>query len=196
MTARAAFLVLTAAVSTASPPFATGATPAASEPAHAARSPGREDLDLPPEALQRLSPEQITSILREREQSRATFASRPPDLVGTILFFGTLVTVVLLVQVFATRRERLRQDTIRAMVDRGMEIPAGLVEVRARRSSDLRAGLVLVGAGLGISLAFALVRLEGQSGSGLWSVGLVPVLMGAGYLVAWRVAGGNGSGRA
>ena len=208
MRATAALLALAAAVSTAPPAFATGATPEAAgrdvpaggdgaqASSPAARPPGGDDLDLPPEALQKLSPEQITSVLREREQRRATFAGRPPDLAGSLLFFGTLLTVVLLGQVFATRRERIRQDTLRAMVEKGMEIPPGLVGARARRSSDLRNGLVLVGAGLGLSLTFALVRLNGQSGSGLWSIGLVPMLMGAGYLVAWRVDAGNTSGRA
>ncbi len=117
----------------------------------------------------------------------------PADIVGTSICFGALVTMVLLAQVFATRRERIRQETLRAMVDRGMEIPPGLIGDRARRSSDLRSGLVLVGAGMGVSLAFALVHLNGQSGSGLWSIGLVPILMGGGYLVAWRVEARNTS---
>ncbi len=162
----------------------------------AARQPGADDFAMPPEMVRKLSPEQIVSVLREREMRRATFSGRPADIVGTTLFFGALVTMVLLAQVFATRRERIRQETLRAMVDKGMEIPPGLVDDRARRSSDLRRGLVLVGAGLGVSLAFALVHLNGQSGSGLWSIGLVPVLMGAGYLVAWRVEARNTSGRA
>ena len=119
----------------------------------------------------------------------------PADIVGTSIFFGALVTIVLLAQVFATRRERIRQETLRAMVDRGMEIPPGLIGDRARRSSDLRSGLVLVGAGVGVSLAFALVHLNGQSGSGLWSIGLVPMFMGGGYLVAWRVQARNTSDR-
>ncbi len=119
----------------------------------------------------------------------------PTDIVGTSIFFGALVTIVLLAQVFATRRERIRQETLRAMVDRGMQIPPGLIGDRARRSSDLRSGLVLVGAGLGVSLAFALVHLNGQSGSGLWSIGLVPMFMGGGYLVAWRVQARNTSDR-
>ncbi len=119
----------------------------------------------------------------------------PPDIVGTSIFFGALVAIVLLAQVFATRRERIRQETLRAMVDRGMQIPPDLIGDRARRSSDLRSGLVLVGAGVGVSLAFALVHLNGQSGSGLWSIGLVPMLMGGGYLVAWRVQARNTSDR-
>jgi hypothetical protein len=119
----------------------------------------------------------------------------PVDIVGTSIFFGALVAIVLLAQVFATRRERIRQETLRAMVDRGMEIPPGLIGDRARRTSDLRNGLVLVGAGVGVSLAFALVHLNGQSASELWSIGLVPMLMGGGYLVAWRVQARNTSDR-
>ncbi len=152
-----------------------------------ARQPAAGDFAMSPEMVRKLSPEQIVSVLREREMRRATFAGRPADIVGGTLFFGALVTMVLLAQIFATRRERLRQETLREMVDKGMEIPPGLIGDRARGSSDLRRGLVLVGAGLGLSLAFALVHLNGQIGSGLWSVGLVPMLIGGGYLVAWRV---------
>jgi hypothetical protein len=222
MRTTAAFLTLAAAVSAmgaASPAFAAGATlvpasrAAAATPGAAtgeaqaasgddaqatplaARQAGADDFAMPPEMVRKLSPEQIVSVLREREMRRATFSGRPADIVGTALFFGALVTMVLLAQVFATRRERIRQETLRAMVDKGMEIPPGLVGDRAGRSSDLRRGLVLVGAGVGLSLAFALVHLNGQSGSGLWSIGLVPMLMGGGYLVAWRVDARNTSDR-
>lgn len=180
-------LVLACALSAAaaaSPSFAVAA-PTGAEPAG--------DLSVPPEMIAKLSPEQIVSILREREMRRATFSGRPADVVGTTIFFGALVTIVLVSQLFATRRERVRQETLRAMVEKGVEIPPALIGDRARRSCDLRRGLVLVGAGLGVSIAFALVQLNGQSGSGLWSIGLVPMLMGGGYLVAWRVETGNGS---
>ncbi len=129
------------------------------------------------------------------EGAQASPHAPPADIVGTMIFFGALVTMVLLAQVFATRRERIRQETLRAMVDKGMEIPPGLIGDRARCSSDLRRGLVLVGAGLGLSLAFTLVHLNGQAGSGLWSIGFVPMLMGGGYLVAWRVETKNISDR-
>jgi uncharacterized protein DUF6249 len=162
----------------------------------AVRQPGADEFAMPPEMIRKLSPEQIVSVLHEREKRRATFAGRPPDIVSGTLFFGALITMVLLVQVFATRRERIRQETLRAMVDKGIEIPPGLVGDSARRSSDLRRGLVLVGAGLGVSLVFALVHLNGQMGSGLWTIGLVPILMGGGYLVAWRVETRNTSDRA
>jgi uncharacterized protein DUF6249 len=223
MRATAAVLTLTAAVSAmgaAPPAFATGATlvPAPSAAAAtpgaatgegqaataddaqatplAARQAGADDSAMPAEMVRKLSPEQIVAILREREMRRATFSGRPADIVGTTIFFGALVTMVLLAQAFATRRERIRQGTLRAMVEKGMEIPPSLIGDRARRSSDdLRRGLVLVGAGLGLSLVFALVHLNGQSGSGLWSVGLVPMLMGGGYLVAWRVEPRNTSDR-
>ncbi len=198
-----ASLTLAAALSAmgaASPAYAAATlVPAAGgdaqAPALAARQPAPYDLDMAPEAVRKLSPEQIVSVLRERELRRATFSGRPPDVVGTTIFFGALVTMVLLAQVFATRRERIRQETLRAMVEKGIEIPPGLVGGGARRASDLRRGLVLVGAGLGISLVFALVHLNGQSGSGLWSIGLVPMLMGGGYLVAWRVEARNTSDR-
>ncbi len=196
MRATAGFLAVAAAVSAMGavfPSLAAGDGATASQ--FPAQQRGANDFAMPPEMIEKLSPEQIMSVLREREMRRATFSGRPADIVGTTLFFGALVTMVLLAQVFATARERIRQETLRAMVDKGMEIPPGLVGDRARRSSDLRRGLVLVGAGLGLSLVFALVHVSGQSGSGLWSIGLIPMLMGAGYLVVWRIESRKSPGR-
>jgi hypothetical protein len=221
MRTTAAFLALAAAVpatGAASPSFATGATPvgvlgaagatqgaatgerqaATGDHAEAsqvsAQQLGANDFAMPPEMIEKLSPEQIISVLREREMRRPRYSTRPPDILATTLFFGSLVAMVLLAQIYATRRERIRQETARAMVDKGMDVPPDLIVKRTDASSDLRRGLVLVGAGLGLSLVFAVVRLNGQSGSGLWSIGLVPILMGIGYLVVWRIETRNTSG--
>lgn len=181
-----------AALGAAAPQSAIAAEDPASQPAAGS---GAEESALPPEVIARLSPEQITSILRERELSRSKFPARPPDVLGAVLFFGTLLGMVLLSQIQATRRERLRQQTLLAMVEKGLEIPPGLVGRGASPASDLRRGLVLVGAGLGLSLLFAILRMNGQGAAGLWSVGLVPILMGAGYLIAWRVEARKNGGR-
>ncbi len=144
---------------------------------------GMNDLAMPPEMIAKLSPEQILAILREREEGL-----RPGrGILVPMVFFSTLSAMVLLAQVFATRRERMRQETLRAIVEKGLEIPPGLVPGRRGPSCNLRRGLVLVGAGLGLSLVFALAQLNHHVGSGLWSIGLVPMLMGAAYLVAWRI---------
>jgi hypothetical protein len=195
MRASAAFLTLAAALwaGTAAPAFAAAD---AAAPAEAAAPPSAGgDFAMPPELIAKLTPEQIVSVLREREMRRATFSGRPADLVGTTLFFGTLLTTVLLAQVFATRRERMRQETLRAIVEKGIEIPPDLVARRGGPACDLRRGLVLVGAGVGLSVLFAVAQLDRQLGSGLWTIGLIPMLMGAGFLAVWRIETRGGTSR-
>lgn len=53
-------------------------------------------------------------------------------------------------------------------------------------ASDLRRGVALTGIGQGLCLVFTVVPVDGASG--LWSIGLVPLLMGVGHLLAWRIA--------
>jgi hypothetical protein len=162
-------------------------------PTPALRGPsGDDDLALSPEIVAKLSAAEIAALLRERERGL-----RPGGgILVPMAFFGTLAGIVLLSQLFATRRERLRQETLQAMVEKGSAVPEALLPGRSQPSSDLRRGLVLVGAGLGLSLMFSVVRVGGQLASGLWGIGLVPLLMGVGYLATWRIAGpGSGSDR-
>ncbi len=130
MRATAASLALAAAVSVtsaASPTFAAGATPVA-VPGAAAPKPGANDFAMPPEMMEKLSPEQILSVLRERESTRR------PNVLIAIAVFGTLGGMVLLAQIYATRRERIRNETLRAMVDKGTDIPPDLMELRSEVS--------------------------------------------------------------
>lgn len=158
--------------------FADDPAPVAVPGAAASRAFG--DLAIPAETLQKLSPEQILSVLRERE------ITRRPNVLLAFAFFGTLAGIVLLSQACITRRERIRNETLRIAIDKGAGIPHDLFVKRPSPASDLRRGLVLIGAGLGLSVVFAVVHLDGQSSAGLWTVGLIPVLMGTAYLAVWR----------
>lgn len=184
--ARCLTLSAVASVACGSPAFAADTAPV-TVPGAAAANPPSNDFAMPPELVQKLSPEQILAVLRERETTRR------PHVLGTLAFFGTLACAVLLSQIYATRRERLRQETLRAMIDKGMDVPRDLIAKRRSPVCDLRRGLVLIGAGVGLSVLFALVHLEGERGSGLWSVGLIPILMGVGFLAVWRIDSKNAS---
>jgi hypothetical protein len=95
--------------------------------------------------------------------------------------FLTLIAIVGLVLYAGARRDRTRHETIRAMIDKGTPIPQELLVPPKR--SDLRRGIVLVAAGLGLSVFFLAFPVQ----AGLWAVGSIPALVGLGYLVAWRL---------
>jgi hypothetical protein len=103
--------------------------------------------------------------------------------------FGAPVLIVILIGMFAVAASRNRQRTIRMMVEKGQPIPAELLapEVRAvRRRSDVRRGVVWTMIGLGLMIWLAAVSdWEG----GAWSFGLIPFLIGLGYLIVWKLEG-------
>jgi hypothetical protein len=110
-------------------------------------------------------------------------------LVGIVFLsiFGAPVLIVIMIGVFALLVSRSRQRTIRMLVEKGQPIPAELLApaTRAvRRRSDMRRGVVWTMAGLGLMIFLGAANdWEG----GAWSLGLIPFLIGLGYLIIWKL---------
>ena len=111
-------------------------------------------------------------------------------IVGIIFttLFGAPVMVVAAVMFFSYLKSRSLHRTVRMMVEKGQEVPAALFApppvIRAR--SDMRRGVVLLMVGFGLMVFFgAMNDWEG----GAWSLGLIPFLIGAGYLLVWKLEG-------
>lgn len=145
--------------------------------------------DLPPEILEKLDPESIVEILLARQTSDIFDAGigRPAieqvEIVVPLAFFLTILLVVISTLVLRYRRHAQVQETLRLMIEKGAEIPPELLAPPVSQYGDLRRGLILLGAGLSLSI---LIGLTDGFGSGSWAVGLVPAFIGAGYLIVWR----------
>ena len=117
------------------------------------------------------------------------FVAIPIVAIVFLSIFGAPVVIVIMIGIFALLGSRMRQRTIRMMVEKGQPVPAELLapEVRAvRRRSDVRRGVVWTMVGLGLMIWLAAVNdLEG----GAWSFGLIPFLIGLGYLIVWKLEG-------
>ncbi len=105
-------------------------------------------------------------------------------IVPTVLFLSLLAAIAVTLY-FRTMRERERHETLRRMVEKGMEIPSALLVPTQQPASDLRRGLVLLGAGLGTLVMLAMA--QDHDLHGIWGVGLIPTLIGVAYLVTWRI---------
>jgi hypothetical protein len=109
-------------------------------------------------------------------------------IFGTLSLFGAPVFIVLVIMFFSYLKQRSLHRTVRAMVERGQEVPAALFApppvVKAR--SDMRRGVILIMVGIALMLFFAAVN-DWEGGS--WTLGLIPFLIGAGYLTVWRLEG-------
>jgi hypothetical protein len=112
-------------------------------------------------------------------------------IVGVVFLtiFGAPVLIVAVILYFGFSKSRMTHRTIRMMVEKGQPVPAELLAPPApaqRQRSDMRRGVVLVMVGLGLMLFLgAMNDWEG----GAWSLGVIPFLIGAGYLLVWKLEG-------
>src|SRR5437762_9541580 len=102
--------------------------------------------------------------------------------------FGAPVLIVGLILYFSFSRQRALHRTVRMMVEKGEPVPEALLNPppAPRQRSVVRRGVVLTMVGLGLMVFFGAVNdWEG----GAWTLGLIPFLIGAGYLIVWKLEG-------
>lgn len=112
-------------------------------------------------------------------------------IIGIIFttLFGAPVLIVGLIMFFSYWKARSLHRTVRMMVEKGQPVPPELfVEHRtpARARNDMRKGVVLLMIGLGLIIFFGVVA---DWDDGVWAIGMIPFLMGAGYLTVWKLEG-------
>lgn len=98
---------------------------------------------------------------------------------------GALAPVLLLacVLIYKHRKLRLTHETILQLAARGAAIPPQLLAQHCElRASDLRRGSVLFL--IGVALAIFLSEVGAP-----WSLGLIPMFAGIGYLITWKLEG-------
>ena len=105
------------------------------------------------------------------------------EIVVPLAFFLTILLVVIGTLALRYRKHAQTQETLRLMIEKGAEIPPELLAPPVSQYGDLRRGLILVGVGLSLSVAIGLMR---GFGGGSWALGLIPLFIGAGYLIVWR----------
>lgn len=112
-------------------------------------------------------------------------------IVGIVFvtLFGAPVLIVAVIMYFGFSKNRMMHRTIRMMVEKGQPVPPALLAPQppaVRQRSDMRRGVVLVMVGLGVMLFFGAVNdWEG----GAWTIGIIPFLIGLGYLLVWKLEG-------
>ena len=107
--------------------------------------------------------------------------------MGIILGLLVPVMVVGLILWYKTRRNQLMHDTALKLAETGLPVPASLFADQTGPFASLRTGVVLLMLGLGISLALYLCGIK------FWAVGIIPMFMGLGYLIVWKLEGGGTS---
>jgi len=154
---------------------------------------------LAPEIAGKLSGDQLLKAMKDLQEFRLrekelANKGNPAVGVGAFIpivavsgFFGTVILVVLIPLFLQFRRNRLMHETLRTMVEKGMEIPEALLTASQKPKSDLRRGIIGVSVGIGICLFFLMSNLHGLGAKNPWAVGLLPLAIGIGYIVVWKL---------
>lgn len=100
-------------------------------------------------------------------------------VVAIMAVFGAPVAIFGLFFYFRHRRNKMLHETLRAMVEKGVEIPPELLappeeSARRRELRDFRTGIIMVAVGLALLLTRS-------------SVGFIPLLIGVSLLIFWKV---------
>jgi hypothetical protein len=133
---------------------------------------------LSPEVIQKLSGDQLHEILMKKDHD-------PPAIAGlAVVGFFLSATLTVFGVLFAIYRVyRQRSETLRLMVEKGVQIPPELISPAPRPHQDFRRGLVLSMFGIGLGICLGTIAEH----HGMWTLGLIPLLVGLGYIVASRV---------
>jgi hypothetical protein len=110
----------------------------------------------------------------------------PIVAITLLTVFGAPVLIVGLIMYFSFSRQRALHRTVRMMVEKGQPVPDALLNPppAQRQRSDLRRGVILTMIGVGLMAFFAAAN-DWEGGS--WTLGLIPFLIGAGYLLVWKL---------
>jgi hypothetical protein len=111
-------------------------------------------------------------------------------IVGIVMLtvFGAPVLIVAVIMYFGFSKGRMMHRTVRLLVEKGQPVPEALLNPppAQRQRSEMRRGVVLVMVGLGLTLFLGAVS---EWESGWWTLGIIPFLIGAGYLLVWKLEG-------
>lgn len=98
------------------------------------------------------------------------------------------VLIILIVMGYRSRQMQARYRMLVDLADKGVELSPQLLLEPQVVYSERRRALVLIGTGLGLMATF--LALPGHFDNGyslgsLWGLGLLPLIIGLGYLLSW-----------
>ncbi|WP_141732611.1 DUF6249 domain-containing protein [Oligoflexus tunisiensis] len=148
-------------------------------------------MKLPVEVVKKLDSKQLADILERQAmapKSTVQHIFNESFLVPAVVF-GSFTIISFLILYYSYRKRREMLDTVRVAIQSGQTLPASFLEAleskpRPTPDSDLRKAVLLMA--LGLSGMGVLAALTDEEAGRAWSIGLVPTLLGIGYLFLWR----------
>ncbi|MFH1132133.1 MAG: DUF6249 domain-containing protein [Pseudomonadota bacterium] len=137
--------------------------------------------DLSDTIVKKLNADQLTRVLRTRAKMKDRDSQ--VEIWVPLFFFFFVSLIVASVLYYRFRKESSKHQTLRIMIEKGTQIPPELLTPPVPPKSDLRKGIILLAIGIALCILGALL---GET-KHVWSIGLLPGLIGCGYLVAWKL---------
>jgi len=100
--------------------------------------------------------------------------------MSVVMGVGAPIALTAVILWHKSRNTRMIHETAAMLAEKGQPIPPQLFARIDEPFSDLRRGVILISLGLG--LALFMYQIERP-----WSIGLIPLFMGIGYLIVWRL---------
>ena len=162
----------------------------------------KTDLNLSSEVVKKLDSKDIVEIIKFKEklvQDRITskeFAVDPSKMIGNfipimpIIFFTFILLVLTIPFYFNFKKTKGRQLIINNLIEKGQEIPNELI-VPAKRNlrTDFHKGIILISFGLSVSVVLLSIKIPVNFN--LWTLGLIPLFIGIGYLISFKLEKSN-----
>lgn len=111
----------------------------------------------------------------------------PEIFIPLVVVMGP-VAIVLIFLRYRYVQTQARYRMLVELADKNVTLPPALLAEPVAAHSDLRRALVLMSGGLGLMALFVALPLQLASGdhvSSLWGIGLLPLMIGLGYLASW-----------
>lgn len=129
----------------------------------------------------------IEDAIGQHLDSNATgpFAVAIVSIIG-VFIAPAIVAIIVVWLVFRNKgkREEMKFDTLKLMVEKGVPIPEhfSFADPAPGPGASLRRGLILIGLGIGIVIFFLFVEAPEATG-----LGAIPFFIGLAYLLIWRL---------
>lgn len=108
-------------------------------------------------------------------------------LIPLVVMIAPVIVILILLR-YRLRQAQARYQTLLALADKGVALPPSLLVEPQLAYCERRRALVLIGAGLGLMAMFAALPApldNGMTLRSLWGIGLLPLMIGLGYLASW-----------
>lgn len=154
------------------------------------------DLNLSGEVVKKLDNKDIVEIIKYREKlaqekEMAKAKMNLPNLtseftatIWSILIVLFILSLFAIPYYFNLKKAKARQQIITKLIEKDIDIPKELLaKPRHIRRSDLHKGVVLTAFGLSLCIVIFILKIN----SNFWTIGLIPLFIGIGYIISFKL---------